>query len=173
MKTPFQVSSRIFFLFIAMVLLFSNCSKTETPDPQPVAPIVGKWILTDIKGKFSTNFGGTGSNVINQTGSAADSFTFLADNTFASAGNIKVSSISLNLGTGTYKLTNDELRIQAKDDLFKESITYFKATITGNVLSLVLNKDLYFKGLKESPGYVSGTQEAVINELDLTLTFKK
>ena len=160
-------------LAMTSIGLLVGCSKTDTPTPAATAPIVAKWTLADIKGVFSTNYSGSASSAIDQKGTGSETFTFAADNSFVSVGSFKISSVSINAGTGTYKITGDELRIQAKDDLSKDNVYYFKATIVGSSMTLQLTRDLYFKGLKESAGYAAGVQEAIIKDLDVTLSFKK
>jgi hypothetical protein len=170
----FSIKKSVFgHLSIVLFGLLLGCAKTETPAPAVAAPIVAKWELVDVKGTFVANYSGTSSSVINQKGTGNENFTFLSNNSFQSIGGIKIGPVSINPGIGTYKLANDELRVQAKDDLGKENVYYFKTNIVGTTMALQLTRDLYFKGLKESPGYAAGVQEAVVKELDVTLGFKK
>ncbi|MFN8345327.1 MAG: lipocalin family protein [Spirosomataceae bacterium] len=159
-------------LFISGLVIMAGCRKNDEPGPGET--VVGQWQATSVKGKIGI-FGANEdiNENVEQEGLVYEfktDGTFMANGTLDEEGSVVKQSIS-----GKYTVTNDQIKLTYRESgQTKDTVEYYKLSLTGNTITFNLTKDLLTVAINESdPSGAGALLLSFISSLDITYTFKK
>jgi hypothetical protein len=171
---------KLAILFLSAIF-FMACSKDGSKDISPES-VIGKWILQNISSSVEFK-NDTPENTNEDVTSQGLYFDFASDGTYTTNGAIELGDINENGGsltTGNYEFSNSVLSLTYKDpDLGIPVTLYLNATISGNEMTLSLDKNDLVKAFAEATGVDAFTQAFLqifldeIVKFDYSMTLKK
>lgn len=161
----------VIYLFSTLLLLV-GCQKNN--EPAAAETVAGKWQATTVKGKIGI-FGSTED--INENVEKENLvYEFKADATFTSNGTLdEAGTVEKKSITGKYTVIGDQIKMSYRESgQTKDTVKYYKLSLSGNGITLNLTKDLLTVAVNESdPSGAGALLLSFISSLDITYTFKK